>query len=181
MGWFIFLDSPKVKRGHVWTSPTMVSALLTQEHKGLLLGLEYPLRLLLVVGKWRLLLKPSKPQAPHMLNGDNNDTYFIGCCDGERYLHGTLGTGWMFHTCQVLLLIIISSLFSSRPLFLFLVPLFIYFFFFRCTRGIWNFPGHVLNLSQSCDLCHSCSNAGSLTHGKAVGTTLGFCRDKPDH
>ena len=31
------------------------------------------------------------------------------------------------------------------------------------THGIWKFPGQELNLSLSCDLCHSCSNAPSLT------------------
>ena len=36
------------------------------------------------------------------------------------------------------------------------------FFFNGCTRGTWKFPGQGLNLTHSCDLCHSCSNAGSF-------------------
>ena len=43
------------------------------------------------------------------------------------------------------------------------IYLFIYLFihlFNGCTRDIWKFLGQGLNLSLSCDLCHSCSNAG---------------------
>ena len=35
-------------------------------------------------------------------------------------------------------------------------------FFFPCTRSIWKLPGQGLNLSHSCDLRHSCGNAGSF-------------------
>lgn len=35
---------------------------------------------------------------------------------------------------------------------------------------MWKFPHQGLNLSQSCKLCHSCSNAGSLTHCPRLGT-----------
>ena len=37
---------------------------------------------------------------------------------------------------------------------------FIYFFkFYGHTRNIWKFPGQGLNLSHSCELCHSCRHA----------------------
>ena len=45
-----------------------------------------------------------------------------------------------------------------------------------CSHGIWKFPGQGSNLSHSCDLCHSCSNTGSLTHW-AQGLNLCLCRD----
>ena len=41
---------------------------------------------------------------------------------------------------------------------------FLSFFLSDCIHGIWKFPGQGSNLSYSCSLCHSCSNAGSLTH-----------------
>ena len=37
-------------------------------------------------------------------------------------------------------------------------------FFFGPTCDIWQFLGHRLNLSCSCDVSHSCSNISSLTH-----------------
>ena len=37
-------------------------------------------------------------------------------------------------------------------------------FFFGCTHGMWKFPGQGAKLSLTCHLCHSCSNAGFLTH-----------------
>ena len=40
----------------------------------------------------------------------------------------------------------------------------ILFFFGGCSCSIWKFPGQGLNQNHSCNLCHSCSNAGSLTH-----------------
>ena len=39
-----------------------------------------------------------------------------------------------------------------------------WWFFFFCTHGIWKFLGQGSNLRHSCNLCYSCSNAGSLTH-----------------
>ena len=45
-----------------------------------------------------------------------------------------------------------------------------YYSFFGCIHGIWKFLGQEVNLSHSCDLYHSCSNAGSLTHRATVGT-----------
>ena len=42
-------------------------------------------------------------------------------------------------------------------------------FFFVCPCSIWKFSGHGWNLSWSCDLCHSCSNAASLTHCAGPG------------
>ena len=41
---------------------------------------------------------------------------------------------------------------------------FFFFFFYGHTHSIWKFLDQGLNPSHSCDLCHSCSNAGSLTH-----------------
>ena len=41
---------------------------------------------------------------------------------------------------------------------------FFFFPFLSCPCGIWKFPGQGSNPSQSCNLCHSCSNAWSLTH-----------------
>ena len=46
-------------------------------------------------------------------------------------------------------------------LFCFVLVLFL---FFGCTHGIRKFPSQGSNLSCSCDLCHSCTNARSLTH-----------------
>ena len=36
-------------------------------------------------------------------------------------------------------------------------------------RGIWKFLGQGLNLSHTCDLCYSCSNATSFTHSAGPG------------
>ena len=44
------------------------------------------------------------------------------------------------------------------------ILLFFFFFFFYYPHGILKFLGPGLNLSCSCDICHSCSNSGSLTH-----------------
>ena len=38
------------------------------------------------------------------------------------------------------------------------------------TRGIWKIPSLGFGPSHSCDLCHSCRDAGSLTHCTTVGT-----------
>ena len=43
------------------------------------------------------------------------------------------------------------------------------FLFFTCTHGIWKFLGQGWNLSQSCDLCHNCSNTRSLMHCTGPG------------
>ena len=43
------------------------------------------------------------------------------------------------------------------------------FFFFCCTCLIWKFPGQGLNLSCSCDLCHSCGTCRSLTQFAGQG------------
>ena len=45
-------------------------------------------------------------------------------------------------------------------------------FFSSCTCGPWKFLGQGSNLSHSCDLCHSCSNAGSGTHCARLGIRL---------
>ena len=44
----------------------------------------------------------------------------------------------------------------------FVMPTFWLFFWWQLC--MWMFPGQELNLCHSCDLHHSCSNAGSLTH-----------------
>ena len=48
----------------------------------------------------------------------------------------------------------------------------LYCLFFCCcyAHGIWRFLGQGLNLSYICDLCHSCGNARSLTHGTGPRT-----------
>ena len=43
--------------------------------------------------------------------------------------------------------------------------------FFWLHHGTWKFLGQESNLSHSCDLRHSCGNAGSLTHWAMVGTS----------
>ena len=45
-----------------------------------------------------------------------------------------------------------------------------FFFFFGHTFSIWKFLGQGWNMSRSCNLDHSCSNAGSLTHWASAGT-----------
>ena len=39
-----------------------------------------------------------------------------------------------------------------------------FFFLLHCCCGAGLIPGQGLKLRHSCSLCHSCSNAGSLTH-----------------
>ena len=51
----------------------------------------------------------------------------------------------------------------------FLLFCFFLFFFFSHAHSIWKFLGQGLNLSWSCDLLHSCSNARSLTHCAWLG------------
>ena len=53
-----------------------------------------------------------------------------------------------------------------------LLLLLIFFFFFSLfshTCSIWKILGQGSNLSLSCDLHHSCSNTGSLTHCAGMG------------
>lgn len=45
-----------------------------------------------------------------------------------------------------------------------------FFSFFSCTLGIRKFLGQGLNSSQSCDLCHTGGNTGSLTCYATEGT-----------
>jgi len=45
-------------------------------------------------------------------------------------------------------------------------------FFFGCPLGIWKFLSQGVNLSQSCDLLHSCSKAASLTYSARLGIAL---------
>ena len=45
------------------------------------------------------------------------------------------------------------------------------------TQHMWKFPGQGLNPSCICDLCHRCSNSGSLTYCTTVGTPTMFCFD----
>ena len=46
--------------------------------------------------------------------------------------------------------------------------------FFCCTHNMWKFPGQGLNLRCICNPCHSCGNAGSLTHCGTVQTPSSF-------
>ena len=46
------------------------------------------------------------------------------------------------------------------------------FFFFRHPCSIWKFQGQGWNPSRSCELRHSCSNAGSLTYRARTGIEL---------
>ena len=48
------------------------------------------------------------------------------------------------------------------------------FSFFGLTRSMWKFPGQALNPDGSCDLCHGCSNTGSLTHCTTAGASCFF-------
>ena len=65
----------------------------------------------------------------------------------------------------------ISSFFSPfLPPFL---PSF-HFSFFSCICSIWKFLGQGWNLSHSCDLHYSCSNARSLTHCPTTGIPADF-------
>ena len=68
------------------------------------------------VGRWSFK-NVSQLQAPHMPSGDNNCTYFVGFCDVEKWLHGSLGIQWSVSTRQLLLL---SHFFFSARLY---VPL----------------------------------------------------------
>ena len=45
----------------------------------------------------------------------------------------------------------------------------IYTYFNDCSYGIWKFSGQGLNLSCSCDLCHSCGNASPFTQCTGPG------------
>ena len=56
------------------------------------------------------------------------------------------------------------------------IPLFPPFLGHPC--AIQKFLGQGLNLSHSCDLCHSCGNARSLTHCATAGTLTTFKRKK---
>ena len=51
--------------------------------------------------------------------------------------------------------------------------------FYSYTYGIWKSPGQGLNLSCSCNLFCSCSNAGSLTYWvrPGQGSSLILCSD----
>ena len=46
------------------------------------------------------------------------------------------------------------------------------FCFCCCTHSIWKFLGQGSNQSHSCGLCHSCSNARSLTYCITAGTLV---------
>ena len=50
--------------------------------------------------------------------------------------------------------------------------LFIYFYFFGCTHGMWKFWGQGLNLPHNSGSSHSSDNSGSLTHRANKNSTL---------
>ena len=54
----------------------------------------------------------------------------------------------------------------------FFLPRFLFSFFFSFLATPWHteFPGQGFDLSQSCGLSLSCSNAGSLTHCEGLGS-----------
>ena len=56
----------------------------------------------------------------------------------------------------------------------------VFFPLFSCIYGIWKFPGQESNPSHSCDLCHSCSNAGSLSHALGQVSNLWCHRNNPE-
>ena len=49
---------------------------------------------------------------------------------------------------------------------------FITLFIFGHTHRVWKFPGQGKNLHHCCDLCHSYSNSGCLTHCTGPGIAL---------
>ena len=57
---------------------------------------------------------------------------------------------------------IISYVFEEKELYLKLWKHLRSYYFFCCPPGIWKFLGQRLNLSCSCDLCHSCGNTRSF-------------------
>ena len=91
---------------------------------------------------------------------------------------------------QCLVLCLINGIYTRRFFLLYLTALlkcnlwtafthykctiqWLFFFFFLCRpRGIWKSPGQLWNSSQSCDLNHSCSNTGPLTHCTGPGLEL---------
>ena len=74
-----------------------------------------------------------------------------------------------------------TPLMPARPLSL----CWLFFFFFLAALQFMEFPGWVSDLSGSCDLSHSCSNAGSLTHCARLGSkpvrVLALPRCCPSH
>ena len=69
-----------------------------------------------------------------------------------------------------------SNFSTSPPTLLVFCILFIHLFGYIVS--IWKFLGQGSNLSHSCDLCHSCHNAGSLTRCATAGTPI-YCLALP--
>ena len=66
----------------------------------------------------------------------------------------------------------LSDMYEVTSHFSFFLFVFFFSFFFGSTHGIWKVPGQGLNLSCSCDLCHSCGNARSLTNCISPGVCV---------
>ena len=64
-------------------------------------------------------------------------------------------------------------------LLLFLLKMFHSFVVFGQIHGIWKFVGQGSNLSHSCDLCHSCGNAGLLAHCTGWGIEPALLQRQP--
>ena len=52
------------------------------------------------------------------------------------------------------------------------LDVFVLFCFSTTHTDIWKFLGQRSNPSQSCNLCHSCSNADPLAHCSGLGIEL---------
>ena len=75
-----------------------------------------------------------------------------------------------------ILLLLCSVRPSSARLFLsfFFLSFFLSFFLISHTQGTWELPGQEAKPSHISDLCHSWSNAGSLTHCDTERTMTSF-------
>ena len=122
---------------------------------------------------------------PNLLKFHNNEPisrYILTYCGGHLVCPFNMEM-YFLHFWSILLNYFIDNF---LPLTLSLKYIFSFsLFFLRPQHSMWRFPGQELNLSCSCNLCHSCSNARSFnllhqawdqTHTSvATGTTtVGF-------
>lgn len=117
-----------------------------------------------------------------LLCGNRPLVRFLYTCDNKRPLYSLILVSYSFslHLLITISTICFSSLGNSKPytrsrtnsiniMQFFLTLYFSLFFFFpfffvSFLLGIWKFPGQGWTLSCRCNLCHNCSNTGSLTH-----------------
>ena len=85
------------------------------------------------------------------------------CPKEQKMISGTLGAQNISYYYSLDDSVFIFFLLRCSRLF--------FFFSFLATPWHMEFPGQGSDLSHSCDLCHSCSNAGSLTHHDQAGGT----------